>query len=212
MKYLSNILLGIVLIATTILFIRMHKVCNKIETLETAPTTLDSNIIFSSSETGTTNGKFAYIDVQRINSEYEFYKEVADQFEAKQKRAEAEYMRKAQKFQSEYEEYMTKAQRGAFLSQASQQQQEADLMQKQENLKKLEQDLSIKLQNEMQNLDFQVKDTVMHYLDKFNKEAGYIMILNSVSILDAGQTTNITDTILSILNSNYKLQNKKETK
>jgi outer membrane protein len=185
----------------------MHKVCNKIGILENTESVTDTT------ETPTfvadSSSQFAYIDVQRINSEYLFYQDVSKEFEKKQKRAEAEYGKKVQDFQVEYESYMKKAQTGAFLSQASQQQQEADLAAQQENLKRLEQDLSIKLQNEMQKLDFQVKDTIMNYLKKFNQKAGYVMILNSVSILDAGKTVDITDTVLATLNKNYKLQKNK---
>ena len=208
MKYLTPILLAVVTIASVILFIRMHKVCNKIQNLEQgnmSSDTISQNQVFKSD----TSSRFAYIDVQRINSEYLFYQDVSKEFEIKQKRAEAEYGKKVQDFQIQYENYMKKAQTGAFLSQASQQQQEADLTAQQENLKRLEQDLSIKLQNEMQKLDFQVKDTIMDYLKKFNQKAGYVMILNSVSILDAGQTVDITDTVLESLNRKYKLQKEK---
>jgi len=210
MKHLTTILLSILALATVILFVKMHKVCSKIENIENTDTSDTTNITHSVSSGS--SAKLAYIDVQRINSEYLFYQDVSKDFEAKQKRAEAEFSGKAQDFQKEYEMYMQKAQRGAFLSKESQQQQEASLMAKQENLKVLEQNLSIKLQNEMQQLDFQVKDTIMNCLKNFNRQAGYAVILNSVSILDAGTTENITDTILSILNSNYKLQHKEEAK
>ena len=211
MKHLNTILLGILALATVILFVRMHKVCSKIKTIENTETS-DTTDIAHSTISSESSAKLAYIDVQRINSEYLFYQDVSKDFEAKQKRAEAEFSGKAQDFQKEYEMYMQKAQRGAFLSKESQQQQEASLMAKQENLKVLEQNLSIKLQNEMQQLDFQVKDTIMNCLKNFNQQAGYAVILNSVSILDAGTTENITDTVLSILNSNYKLQHKEDAK
>ncbi|MBN2670017.1 MAG: OmpH family outer membrane protein [Bacteroidales bacterium] len=146
----------------------------------------------------------AYINVQRINEEYGYYQDIAEELKSKQKRAENEYMAKAQTFQKEYEEYMKKAQMGSFLSAESQQQQEMELMQKQESLRVLEQDLSMKLQNDLQKLDAQATDTIMNYLKKFNLDANYDMILNSVMILDKGKTVDITDTVLSLLNQKYQ--------
>lgn len=154
----------------------------------------------------------AYIDVQRITNEYGFYQDIVKNLEEKQKRAEAEYGKKAQAFQQEYEAYMKKAQMGAFLSQESQQQQEMELRSKQENLAMLEQDLSMKLQSDMQKLDAQATDTIMSYLKKFNISAKYDLILNSATILDPGQTTNVTDSILSILNQKYQEHKASTTK
>lgn len=151
-------------------------------------------------------GKFAFIDVQRITNEYGYYKEIVVAIQKKQQNAEAEFGRKAQSFQKEYETYMQKAQRGSFLSQASQQQQEADLRSKQEKLALLEKELSQKLQIEMQGLDAQATDTIMSYLKKFNEDAQFDLILNSATILDKGICTDVTDTILSILNQRYEVQ------
>ncbi|GEM_PF-2576316 len=146
----------------------------------------------------------AYIDVQRINSEYGYYKDLAAELENKQKRAEGEFRGKAEAFQREYEEFMNKAQKGSFISEASMQQQEMELRQKQQNLAQLEQDLTARLQGELQKLDAQATDTVMHYLKTFNKSAKYDMIINSVTLLEAGNVVNITDTILHILNTRYE--------
>jgi Skp family chaperone for outer membrane proteins len=148
----------------------------------------------------------AYIDVQRITNEYAYYKEILADLEIKQKRAEAEFNKKAQVFQKEYEAFVKKAQMGAFISAESQQQQEMDLRRQQENLGVLEQDLSMKLQNDMQKLDAQATDTIMKYLKYFNSEAKYDIILNKVTILDPGAAVDVTDTIVSLLNHRYHLQ------
>jgi len=151
-------------------------------------------------------GKFAFINLQKINNEYGYYKEIVIAIQEKQKIAEAELGRKAQSFQKEYEIYKQKAQRGSFLSQASQQQQEADLRNEQEKLALLEQELSQRLQLDMQGLDAQATDTIMKYLKEFNAEAKFDLILNSATILDQGVCADVTDTILSILNQRYEAQ------
>ncbi len=148
----------------------------------------------------------AYIDAQRITNEYEYYKEIAKELEQKQKRAEAEFAKKAESFQAELEEYQKKAQMGAFLSAESQQRQEMSLREKQENLAVLEQDLSMKLQSDLQKLDAQAHDTIMKYLTRFNESSKYDLILNKATILESGSTVDVTDTILSILNTQYELQ------
>lgn len=200
MKNISLALSALSLVGVIVLFVMNSQ--NSEINIEKEITLNDSTI----TEAKVPTGVFASIDVQRITLEYAYYQEIVIDLEAKQKRAESQLRNKAQSFQSEYEAYMKKAQMGAFLSQQSQQDQEQDLMQKQENLKALEQDLSIKLQTEMQQLDAQANDTVMKYLKEYNREAKYDLILNSATILDPGVTVDVTDTIISLLNHQYNLQ------
>lgn len=205
MKNLASILSGLSLIGVIVLSVLFFQAKGgAVEEIENV-VLHDSTLIESVQSKAT--GRLALIDVQRITNEYGYYKEIVVKLENKQKRAEAEYMKKAQAFQKEYEAFMKKAQMGAFLTQESQQQQEMDLRQKQEGLAYLEQELGQKLQIEMQKLDAQATDTIMSYLKKFNKEAQYDLILNSATILDPGVTVDVTDTILSILNTQYNLQN-----
>ena len=203
MKNLASILSGLSLLGVIVLSVLFFQTkggaVNEIEDVVLH----DSTLIESVNRKAT--GRLALIDVQRITNEYGYYKEIVVKLESKQKRAEAEYMKKAQAFQREYEAFMKKAQMGAFLTQESQQQQEMDLRQKQESLANLEQELGQKLQIEMQKLDAQATDTIMSYLKKFNKEAQYDLILNSATIIDPGVTVDVTDTILSILNTQYNL-------
>ena len=198
MKHISTILSSLSLVGVIVLFVIFLQDSNKEVNDENQSITQNSSDSLVSS-----NGTFAFIDVQRITNEYGYYKEIVVELEAKQKRAESKFRNKAQAFQEEYEAYMKKAQMGAFLSQQSQQQQEQQLMAKQENLKMLEQDLSMQLQTDMQKLDAQATDTIMSSLSAFNKNANYDLIFNSATILDKGTAVDVTDTILSILNTRY---------
>ncbi len=204
MKQASLIISIIALIGVVVLFVKNPKPENK-EITTTMPTTQE----VAEQESMPTVSNIAYIDAQRITNEYEYYKEIAKELEKKQKRAEAEFAKKAEAFQNEINEYQKKAQMGAFLSAESQQSQEMALREKQESLAVLEQDLSLKLQSDLQKLDAQAHDTIMKYLKAFNKVKQYDLILNSATILDAGHTTDVTDTILSILNNQYHLQKSK---
>jgi len=201
MKNISTILSSLSLVGVIVLFVIFFQDNNK--------NILEEEIIIDEISTDSvilSTGVFAFIDVQRITNEYGYYQEIVVELEAKQKRAESKFRNKAQAFQEEYEAYMKKAQMGAFLSQQSQQQQEQQLMQKQESLKVLEQELSMKLQGDMQKLDAQATDTIMNSLKAFNKIAKYDLIFNSATILDKGAAIDVTDTILSILNTRYEKQ------
>jgi len=206
MKYLSKIIIGILFVATTILFIRMQKACKMIKELkqETIATVDSSNT--ETSDSINNNLKLAYIDVARIMTEYGYYKELEKKLNTKQQNAESELARKSEAFKKKYENYMRKAQLGAFLSKESQQAQEQELQQENQNLQILQQQLSSQLQNELQQLNTQVTDTIMHHLSLFNKKAKYNLILNSVTLLDKGSAKDVTDTILSILNQEYEKQ------
>ncbi len=199
---ISLVLSTIALILVVILFTIKDNNNNALPQKE-APTPIEKNV--TANEEATTPN-IAYIDAQRITDEYGYYKEIAKELEQKQKRAEAEFAKKAESFQNELAEYQKKAQMGAFLSAESQQRQEMSLREKQESLAVLEQDLSMKLQSDLQKLDAQAHDTIMKYLKGFNASMKYELILNKATILESGSTVDVTDTILSILNTQYEQQ------
>lgn len=208
---MKNLTLGISvlsLIGVIVIFIMSHS-SHVLPTSGNVEDAQNPNSLLVNQADRPATGKFAFINMQKITNEYGYYKEIVVAVKEKQKYAEAEYARKAQSFQKEYETFMQKAQRGSFISAASQQQQEIDLRTKQENLGRLEQELSQKLQIEMQDLDLRATDTIMTYLKKFNKEAQFDLILNSAIILDQGASVDVTDTILAILNERYEVQKAK---
>jgi len=208
MKHLSKIIIAVLFVATVILFIRVQKACKMIKELkqETTISTIDSSKTLARDSILNNNLKLAYIDVARITAEYGYYKEIETKLKAKQQRAESELTRKSEAFKKKYENYMRKAQLGAFLSKESQQAQEQELQQENQNLQILQQQLSTQLQSELQQLDAQATDTIMHHLSLFNKKAQYNLILNSATLLDKGSAKDITDSILNILNQEYKKQ------
>jgi len=155
------------------------------------------------------NDDIAYIKVDSLLSNYKFYDDLEAKLMEKQKGMEADLNKKMAAFEKEANEFQKKVQNNSFLSQESAQRQEQELMQKQQNLYKLRDDLTLELQKEGQNLELQLLDTVSNFLKEFNKDRKYRYILNSGSFLYGNEGLDITDTITSLLNSRYQ---SKETK
>jgi outer membrane protein len=120
---------------------------------------------------------------------------------------EAGLNQKMSAFEREAGEFQKKVQNNSFLSQESAQRQEQELMEKQQNLYKLREDLTLELQKEGANLELQLLDTVTNFLKEFNKDRKYRYILNSASFLYGNEGLDITDTIASLLNARYLSKN-----
>jgi outer membrane protein len=155
------------------------------------------------------NDDIAYINVDSLLNNYKFYEELEAKLMDKQKSMEADLNKKMAAFEKEANEFQKKVQNNSFLSQESAQRQQEELMQKQQNLYKLRDDLTLELQKEGQNLELQLLDTVTNFLKEYNKDLKYRYILNSASFLYGNEGLDITDTITSLLNGRYQ---PKETK
>lgn len=198
MKNISLILNVVLFVAVGVLFV-MHFTCNSSCSNGNPEKNAKKDSLLAN-----VNDDIAYISVDSLLRNYTFYEDLETKLLEKQKTMEADLNRKMSAFEKEANEFQKKVQNNSFLSQESAQRQEQDLMQKQQNLYKLRDDLTLELQKESQNLELQLLDTVTSFLKEFNKDRKYRYILNSGSFLYGNEGLDITDTITSLLNSRYK--------
>ncbi len=153
------------------------------------------------------NFKIAYFDMDSIERNYDYLKDVKNELKAKENQLNGQlntlknrYMSKVTKFQQEAQT-MTQERQGAM---------QQDLMQEQKVIQNKEQAVSGELQDESFKKMQDVNKTIEDFLKEFNKnkEYAYILGYQSGTIYYKDTRYDITDAVLKGLNERYKSKNK----
>lgn len=153
---------------------------------------------------GATSGlKIAYIKVDSLAVNYDFAQEMHDNFLKQQEAFTKEYGEKRNRFESQAAAFQEKVQRGGFLSQDRALQERDRLVGEEQQITKLDQELSTKLAQIQADNNKQLLDSIMNYVKVYNKDKKYNYIFNSGEILVGDDAHNITKEILVGLNARY---------
>lgn len=147
--------------------------------------------------------KIAYIKVDSLVVNYDFAQEMHDNFTKQQESYSKEYGEKRTKFESQAAAFQEKVQRGGYLTQERAMQDRDRLAGEEQQIAKLDQELSAKLQQMQAENNKQLLDSVMNYLKIYNKTAKYSYIFNAAEVLIGDETHNITKEVLVGLNARY---------
>lgn len=145
----------------------------------------------------------AYIKVDSLAVNYDFAQEMHDGFVKQQEAFTKEYGEKRNRFESQAAAFQEKVQRGGFLSQERAMQERDRLMGEEQQITKLDQELSTKLAQIQADNNKQLLDSIMNYLKIYNKDKKYNYILNAGEVLIGDETSNITKEVLVGLNARY---------
>jgi len=145
----------------------------------------------------------AYIKVDSLAVNYDFAQEMHDGFVKQQEAFTKEYGEKRNRFESQAAAFQEKVQRGGFLSQERAMQERDRLMGEEQQITKLDQELSTKLAQIQADNNKQLLDSIMNYLKIYNKNKKYNYILNAGEVLIGDETSNITKEVLVGLNARY---------
>jgi len=161
-------------------------------------------------ESAINNKGIAYINVDSMLLNYKYYKDLETKLTKKYNRAEDKFNKKRSDLEKEVMAFKQKEANNGFLSQQSYQMQGQELMRKEQELQDLNMKLSQDIEQHKMELDKQIQDTIFNFIESWNKEAGYDFILTKGAIIYAKKGSDITPTILDLLNKRYDEQNKKE--
>lgn len=174
--------------------------------------------------TGTNNGKstpravgsdstsfsaqlpIAYINVDSLLLNYNYSKDLNDVLIRKRENAQATLTEKYRKLDGEMKEFQRKRDNNAFLSEQSFKSQQQALLKKQQDLQQLEETLTQQLGKEQQKMNEQLRDYIYKFLQEYNKDHKYQMILSNTmndNIMVADNGYNITNEVVEMLNSKY---------
>lgn len=173
----------------------------------------DSTAATSSENVEAASGSIVYIDLDRILQEYDMANDLRSVVETKVQNIQAEVTRRGKKLESDVKAFQEKIDKGLMTRSVAEvqsqklQQQEAEF----NNYAATKQNEINEEQVVMMN---QLADAIKTFLDKYNEEKQYAMILTNqggAPVLTADESLNITDDVLAGLNEEYiKNKNKKD--
>ena len=153
--------------------------------------------------------KIAYVKADSVILNYKLAENLHDDFTKKQEAYTTEYATKRKTFEKDAAAFQEKLQRGGFLSEQRAVQERDRLLGIEQEIQKMDQDLSNKL-GEMQSINGQqVLDSLQSCLKAYNADKKYDYILNASGILIGPDADNITADVLKLINEKYSAIEKK---
>lgn len=149
----------------------------------------------------------AYLNLDSLLLNYTFAQEANDRLMSKQEDARLKLNTRARTLQQEMVDFQRKVENHAFLSQQRAESEQQRLLKKQQELEQLEQKLTQEIMLENQNLNLQLADTLTNFLQQFNADGRYQIILSNQAkdnVLMAAEGYDITDEVIAGLNARYK--------
>jgi len=147
---------------------------------------------------------FAYVKMDSMLYTYELAKKLNAQFADEKETYRKQYTDKRIKFERDAASFQEKVQRGGFLTEDRARQEQERLVGLQEEIKKLDYDLTQKLSDMQAAINQQIVDSISSYLKSYNAQKKYDLILNSASMLEGSPQYNITKEVTEGLNNRYK--------
>lgn len=196
MKYLSVVLSSLALIGVIALF--LTKSGDK-KTARPIIKKVDS----TGKEVLVAGSRIAYVDIDTLEANYDYFKRKKSEFESRQKNIDADLEKSANALQNEYIALQKRAQSGQ-LSEAEGETAQQRLMQKQQELELKRQNLGTKYMKDQEAFNKEIHDNLHKYIELYNEEKGYDYILSyskDGSILYANKENDITRDIIEGMNS-----------
>ena len=150
--------------------------------------------------------KIAYVEVDSLMTQYEFCKEFTLILEKKSTNARNTLNSKGQALQSAMANFQQKLQNNGFTSREQAEGQQAAIQRQQQSLQELQARLENELAQETQKYNAGLRDSLSHFLDAYNKDKKYDLILTKQgdNILYAAKRFDITADVINGLNKRYK--------
>jgi len=147
--------------------------------------------------------KIAYVKADSVLLNYDLAQDLHDDFTKKQEAYTTEYGSKRQSFEKDAAAFQEKLQRGGFLTEQRAVQERNRLVGIEQEIVKMDQELSTKLAELQAENNKQLLDKLMEYLKELNEEMKYDYIFNASNILIGDEADNITEEVLTVLNERY---------
>ena len=149
--------------------------------------------------------KIAYVEVDSIMSQYKFCKEYSLILQKKGQNIQNTLAQKQQALQAAAANFQQKVQQNAYTREQAEGV-NASLQKQNNDLQILNQRLSAEFQNETDQFNKALRDSIQHYLASYNKDKKYSIIFSKQgdNLLYADKAYDITNEIIAGLNKAYK--------
>jgi len=165
---------------------------------------MDEQPVADNAATG--NLRIAYVEVDSLMTQYEFCKEKSLDLQKKSNNARNTLNQKGQQLQSAATNFQQKLNNNGFTSREQAESQQAAIQRQQQSLQELQARLEGELANETAKFNDALRDSLMHFLNAYNKDKKYDLILTKQgdNILYAAKRFDITNDVINGLNKRYK--------
>jgi len=160
-------------------------------------------------------GRIAYVNIDTLESQYEYLKNKKEQFKKRQADVDAELQRSAQQLQSDAAAFQKKVQEGKIASQAEGEAGQRRLMQMQQSLETRKEVLTQQLLKEQDDFNKDLQKRLDAFLANYNKDKHFDYILSYAqggSILYTNKELDITSEVVKGMNEEAKNDNNDTTK
>ena len=163
-------------------------------------------------EVSASKGSIVYIDLDRILTEYDMANDLRSVVETKVQNIQAEVNRRGKKLEKEVTAFQEKIEKG-LLTRSVAEAQNQKLQQQDIEFQNYAAQKQQEIQEEQVVMMNQLGDAIQTFLQKYNEEKQYAMILTNnggAPVITADPSLNITDDVLARLNEEYvKTKNQK---
>ena len=152
------------------------------------------------------DARIVYINMDTLLNNYTQSRELNEAFLKKLEANRTELNIKVKNFDREAAEFRNKVENGGMTRERAEQAQ-MDLMIKQQNLQKLQQEMTENAQREQMEINRKLYDAITNFLTEYNKAKGFQLILSTTlggNVLFAQEGFDITNDVVNQLNEQYK--------
>ena len=154
--------------------------------------------------------RIAYVEVDSLMTQFEFAKEKSQELEKNSLNARNTLTQKGNKLQEAANNFQQKLQNNGFASREQAEAAQAALQRQQNDLAALQARLENELASKQQGFLQALQDSLNHFLEVYNKDKKYDMIVNKSAILYADKKHDITQEVINGLNKRYKKDESKK--
>lgn len=155
---------------------------------------------------GLSEMKIAYVEIDTLLTKYNFCIDLNEAMVKKSENVRLTLNQKAKELDKQKQEFQTKYQNNAYLSQERAQQEYNRIAKLEQDLQNLSNQLQSELMSENEKNSLQLRDSINAFLKEYNKTKGYSLIISNTgfdNLLYADSIYNITREILDGLNARY---------
>ncbi len=160
----------------------------------------------STQAAGLSGMKIAYVEIDTLLAKYNYCVDLNEAMVKKSENVRLTLNQKAKDLDRQKQEFQTKVQNNAYLTQERAQQEYNRIAKLEQDLQNLGNKLQSELMSENEKNSLQLRDSINAFLKEYNKTRGYSMIISNTgfdNLLYADSIYNITREILEGLNARY---------
>ncbi len=150
--------------------------------------------------------KIAFVDIDSLLTNYELSITINKEMLRKEENMRMTLSEKAKDIQADIDDFQRKLENNVYATQKRAEEEQNRILKRREDYEKLSERLAAELAAESQKNNVVLRDSINSYLQEYNKNNGYDLIISRVgdNLLYANPTLDITKDVIEGLNKRYQ--------